>query len=121
MNRRPPRSTRTDTLFPYTTLVRSQFAHPYGPSRRSWRVPGAAKSAFHVSPLRSRWCGLFFLAGDRALQRGQMFGAHLLNDRAEFLDAFAKPGEIVGLDPVVLGLCRAAHYAEWTRERPAFQ
>src|SRR3546814_1134535 len=27
MNRRPPRSTRTDTLFPYTTLVRSQFAH----------------------------------------------------------------------------------------------
>src|SRR3546814_5258790 len=25
MIRRPPRSTRTDTLFPYTTLVRSQF------------------------------------------------------------------------------------------------
>src|SRR3546814_9313757 len=24
MKRRPPRSTRTDTLFPYTTLVRSQ-------------------------------------------------------------------------------------------------
>src|SRR3546814_451106 len=26
MNRRPPRSTRTDTLFPYTTLFRSAFA-----------------------------------------------------------------------------------------------
>src|SRR3546814_7838746 len=26
MIRRPPRSTRTDTLFPYTTLVRSEFA-----------------------------------------------------------------------------------------------
>src|SRR3546814_16179780 len=26
MIRRPPRSTRTDTLFPYTTLVRSDFA-----------------------------------------------------------------------------------------------
>src|SRR3546814_11945596 len=26
MIRRPPRSTRTDTLFPYTTLFRSQFA-----------------------------------------------------------------------------------------------
>src|SRR3546814_11820999 len=25
MNRRPPRSTRTDTLFPYTTRFRSQF------------------------------------------------------------------------------------------------
>src|SRR3546814_16745314 len=29
MIRRPPRSTRTDTLFPYTTLFRSRFAeHP---------------------------------------------------------------------------------------------
>src|SRR3546814_3788824 len=27
MIRRPPRSTRTDTLFPYTTLFRSCFAH----------------------------------------------------------------------------------------------
>src|SRR3546814_13550153 len=28
MIRRPPRSTRTDTLFPYTTLVRSYVPHP---------------------------------------------------------------------------------------------
>src|SRR3546814_13044086 len=28
MIRRPPRSTRTDTLFPYTTLVRSQARNP---------------------------------------------------------------------------------------------
>src|SRR3546814_4467148 len=28
MIRRPPRSTRTDTLFPYTTLFRSQFVQP---------------------------------------------------------------------------------------------
>src|SRR3546814_9190859 len=28
MIRRPPRSTRTDTLFPYTTLFRSQFPEP---------------------------------------------------------------------------------------------
>src|SRR3546814_7598727 len=27
MIRRPPRSTRTDTLFPYTTLFRSELAH----------------------------------------------------------------------------------------------
>src|SRR3546814_4726299 len=31
MIRRPPRSTRTDTLFPYTTLFRSL---PAGPARR---------------------------------------------------------------------------------------
>src|SRR3546814_2423035 len=38
MIRRPPRSTRTDTLFPYTTLFRSLFgdqcAHPVGRGRR---------------------------------------------------------------------------------------
>src|SRR3546814_1850670 len=28
MRRRPPRSTRTDTLFPYTTLFRSQLVAP---------------------------------------------------------------------------------------------
>src|SRR3546814_2583395 len=39
MIRRPPRSTRTDTLFPYTTLFRSVSVHyanahtPYGPIR----------------------------------------------------------------------------------------
>src|SRR3546814_13857071 len=30
MIRRPPRSTRTDTLFPYTTLFRSQCDGPFG-------------------------------------------------------------------------------------------
>src|SRR3546814_19244810 len=29
MRRRPPRSTRTDTLFPYTTLFRSEFSAKY--------------------------------------------------------------------------------------------
>src|SRR3546814_6653803 len=33
MLRRPPRSTRTDTLFPYTTLFRSHYSPSYG--RRS--------------------------------------------------------------------------------------
>src|SRR3546814_14638928 len=31
MIRRPPRSTRTDTLFPYTTLFRSRSLHPRVP------------------------------------------------------------------------------------------
>src|SRR3546814_12632101 len=40
MIRRPPRSTRTDTLFPYTTLFRSELL----------RAPGglAARQALHV-------------------------------------------------------------------------
>src|SRR3546814_6096229 len=38
MIRRPPRSTRTDTLFPYTTLFRS----PDRPQRQHQRQPGPA-------------------------------------------------------------------------------
>src|SRR3546814_8447530 len=37
MIRRPPRSTRTDTLFPYTTLFRSQAERRAG--RRGVRIP----------------------------------------------------------------------------------
>src|SRR3546814_2097627 len=53
MIRRPPRSTRTDTLFPYTTLFRScRTAHPAPQLRhalaRGWRRyprhPGVARS-----------------------------------------------------------------------------
>src|SRR3546814_6732207 len=40
MRRRPPRSTRTDTLFPYTTLFRSACAH---------RRPAPARSGFHAA------------------------------------------------------------------------
>src|SRR3546814_15703215 len=35
MIRRPPRSTRTDTLFPYTTLFRSQASGAFGLSNRA--------------------------------------------------------------------------------------
>src|SRR3546814_9986574 len=52
MIRRPPRSTRTDTLFPYTTLFRSG-AH--GERRRSWRPTGrAAQRPAQPGPARGR-------------------------------------------------------------------
>src|SRR3546814_1911384 len=35
MTRRPPRSTRTDTLFPYTTLFRSGLARPEARDERA--------------------------------------------------------------------------------------
>src|SRR3546814_9004512 len=38
MIRRPPRSTRTDTLFPYTTLFRSGLAVGLGPGRERLAV-----------------------------------------------------------------------------------
>src|SRR3546814_11920456 len=47
MIRRPPRSTRTDTLFPYTTLFRSRvnvlLPHPPKPRRRPCMVWGLAE------------------------------------------------------------------------------
>src|SRR3546814_14058424 len=45
MIRRPPRSTRTDTLFPYTTLFRSCPQGAGGPRRQSWRRAPSTKSA----------------------------------------------------------------------------
>src|SRR3546814_12415347 len=50
MIRRPPRSTRTDTLFPYTTLFRSNRAHGRprsrsGPSARHLRQPADSRRA----------------------------------------------------------------------------
>src|SRR3546814_14576322 len=42
MIRRPPRSTRTDTLFPYTTLFRSDRRR--GPLRRLRRLPAGARA-----------------------------------------------------------------------------
>src|SRR3546814_5758960 len=44
MIRRPPRSTRTDTLFPYTTLFRSQ--EEFGRSTGAWWSPAGDRIAF---------------------------------------------------------------------------
>src|SRR3546814_6931738 len=50
MIRRPPRSTRTDTLFPYTTLVRSPLGRPLeGRAQRRWLAPAVAAGAAVVA------------------------------------------------------------------------
>src|SRR3546814_10032505 len=53
MIRRPPRSTRTDTLFPYTTLFRSpQRSTPTKAraSSSSWRATSHVKPAMRTAP-----------------------------------------------------------------------
>src|SRR3546814_10834454 len=58
MIRRPPRSTRTDTLFPYTTLFRSartrsrRFSN-LARSASPRRAPGLTRSEEHTSELQS--------------------------------------------------------------------
>src|SRR3546814_11935010 len=77
MLRRPPRSTRTDTLFPYTTLFRSpdhriwQELHTRLEDRGGWKLaegPVLQKGitgmrSFVVEPMQH---GRLFLAGDAA-------------------------------------------------------
>src|SRR3546814_5750708 len=58
MIRRPPRSTRTDTLFPYTTLFRSGKNFPIFPSFPSCAASGSGtgscrRSEEHTSELQS--------------------------------------------------------------------
>src|SRR3546814_2071668 len=60
MIRRPPRSTRTDTLFPYTTLFRSERLEPNGRTTQNSLLET-------VDRYRKNWfwfvvCGLFGLA-----------------------------------------------------------
>src|SRR3546814_2694531 len=55
MIRRPPRSTRTDTLFPYTTLFRSVVGYYEGPGENEGDTRGnqAVRSEEHTSELQS--------------------------------------------------------------------
>src|SRR3546814_1485496 len=68
MIRRPPRSTRTDTLFPYTTLFRS---------RRS----GASNWAASVRAREPVYAQAF--AGDARLERGFFFADRSLGGGAD--------------------------------------
>src|SRR3546814_16485766 len=59
MRRRPPRSTRTDTLFPYTTLFRSVRWADYGPHGAGMKPPRMSFSRFGRLALPG-FCALVF-------------------------------------------------------------
>src|SRR3546814_2420578 len=60
MLRRPPRSTRTDTLFPYTTLFRSPACLPRMHSRSSSSCALTEVGALPTFPIPASFCfGLF--------------------------------------------------------------
>src|SRR3546814_3644212 len=63
MIRRPPRSTRTDTLFPYTTRFRSEMA-------KMPRVEGSGAGQIYMAPETAR---LFEQAQDVAKKAGDSF------------------------------------------------
>src|SRR3546814_6832886 len=80
MIRRPPRSTRTDTLFPYTTLFRSQLAalalvaHPPAFAR----IPGARAMQQEEHVLAARVARIEGVdATPRFVEHGRIAGQHL--------------------------------------------
>src|SRR3546814_12210780 len=95
MIRRPPRSTRTDTLFPYTTLFRSRFVG----IRRLRRGGGGPRLVDHL---------LYRTGGDRVVarlglgehglgQRPPVFGLHQRvidrHDKLAAADLLQEPGD----------------------------
>src|SRR3546814_3214992 len=86
MIRRPPRSTRTDTLFPYTTLFRSLASGPdlrrlqAGQLGGLWRVRGAL-----VGPGQQRFAAFLHLGPAIPQDRLQAAGgaSHRLSGRSE--------------------------------------
>src|SRR3546814_6113876 len=68
MRRRPPRSTRTDTLFPYTTLFRSEDSRRSGDRRQARSLTAIAKIAAQRCVSRG-WRSREFLQEGLAVRR----------------------------------------------------
>src|SRR3546814_18701724 len=103
MIRRPPRSTRTDTLFPYTTLFRSpgRARPPGAPERRRLRLPRPLPGGLHL--LRRRPLGLLLrCAQGRALLRpaGLAAPARVPNGARR---AVLLPNRLAGAAPLLHG------------------
>src|SRR3546814_9502494 len=114
MLRRPPRSTRTDTLFPYTTLFRSavavdaraiarfthQFNHHPGATAGGYRGYARGRAFADIQVARGRIVGVGKVDGDaRRITGGEDFRlryrtvteVHEQLDTAAWLSAKARP------------------------------
>src|SRR3546814_13690319 len=78
MLRRPPRSTRTDTLFPYTTLFRSHRLHDIGPGEGGLPLAGGGAQIRRRLPPRR---------GRQARRRQQPLGLGLLDRKSTRLNS----------------------------------
>src|SRR3546814_13932407 len=71
MIRRPPRSTRTDTLFPYTALFRSNAGHA---KFRLTLASDLGRAGVHVDP--GYWSGILYLSRPEDCRGGTEFFRH---------------------------------------------
>src|SRR3546814_13419676 len=110
MIRRPPRSTRTDTLFPYTTLFRSitgKYPLPAGPSSQDFTV--TLFSA--LRPLA--FCSLLLATPSIATEQPPAAETA----QAEIPDGFSLESDGTTLVHVASGLRFPAEFAGYTRLR----
>src|SRR3546814_1822941 len=108
MIRRPPRSTRTDTLFPYTTLFRSRGHREHRERRQQIRdVAPVAEQEHAVADTRAR---------DGCLDRRALF-ALADQDQRRVAAARAYPRECVYQDHEVLCPVEAADETDQLRRR----
>src|SRR3546814_21149073 len=101
MIRRPPRSTRTDTLFPYTTLFRSRAGRTR--SSRSPRPPRFAKARSRRSSVVAadriaRADVIIGRQGGAQFARLELPGAVHLDQRVVILPVKDAVGPVLGLD-----------------------
>src|SRR3546814_17709208 len=93
MIRRPPRSTRTDTLFPYTTLFRSLLRHPLLRAENALQQCGYVEIGVELGPMQAQ-------PGSANLNVGQRIGGSVGQ-------AFGEPRRHCQLDPRI----QPHHYA----------
>src|SRR3546814_15131191 len=116
MVRRPPRSTRTDTLFPYTTLFRSPPVNPYSRCRASarFRFQTSARSADLFVKEHPRMSFYTSLSGLKASQTEMSTISHNLanvstngfkRSDTEFADVIASS---VSVNPTKMKIGRAS-------------
>src|SRR3546814_3649225 len=93
MKRRPPRSTRTDTLFPYTTLVRSSTRWPRDERPLGEHLP-AMLAALQEPGAEVHWRKVFdrqFANADRELDSTAatlgLFGVQYVRNEGDFSDS----------------------------------
>src|SRR3546814_448996 len=92
MIRRPPRSTRTDTLFPYTTLFRSRVDAVGGLQQVQRRVGEAARDLLHLVACEVEPRGDAVAAGDRVLELGRhLAGAVVVAEQVRIAAAVVLP------------------------------
>src|SRR3546814_3383882 len=101
MTRRPPRSTRTDTLFPYTTVFRSNHAEYRGDAVAAARLIGFGRARdHHVAAVEAN---LFFGLAQRRVDRVAVARIDLAARKSDLPRMAAQPLRALGQDDARIG------------------